>query len=137
LIAREKALARRLGATHHDEADGQRPWRKLVEDEAGYTAHKQLAMQRIAELIREQVLAPGGQPPRGSIYLHCGGGMHRSGMVFGILRRCINRDPLSLIEAEYKRHTVYVSAAEHGGYEELNLRLIREFDCGLLGGAAR
>jgi hypothetical protein len=133
LLAKEKAQAKRLGATHHDERGRNRPWRSLVEEEEGYAANRAVAMQRVAALIREQILAPKGASPRGSIYLHCCGGMHRSGIIFGILRRCINRDPMSLIEAEYKRHAAYGSAEHPGGYEALNLRFIKEFDCSLLG----
>jgi hypothetical protein len=39
---------------------------------------------------------------------------------------------METVEKTYKRHTAYRSEAEPGGYEPLNLRFIREFDCELL-----
>ena len=90
-------------------------------------------MKQVAKAIRTRILHPQGNgAPAGNVYFHCGGGMHRSGMIFGILRRCINNDPMDVIEAEYKRHTAYRSPEKPGGFEPLNLRFIREFDCGLL-----
>jgi hypothetical protein len=138
-IEMEAAVAKSLGATHHDAGkttskDG--GWRTAFESEKDYQAERDRAMHAVARLIRQAVLRPGGKPPRGNIYLHCAGGMHRSGIVFGILRRCLNRDPLELIETEYKRHTAYRSANQPGGFEPLNLRFIREFDCSLLGAAS-
>jgi hypothetical protein len=132
LIAAEKQLATRLGATYLDANDtGAGNWRQLVEEEKDYRKNIGVAMRRLAGLVRG-ILRPGGVAPRGNIYFHCGGGMHRSGMVFGLLRRCINGDPLDAIEAEYKRHTGWSSPSSPGGYEALNMQLIREFDCSLL-----
>jgi hypothetical protein len=137
LIAEEKRFASRLGASYFDA--NQAPagnWRQLVEEEQDFAKNLPRVTEGLAALIREQILAPGGAPPRGNIYFHCGGGMHRSGMVFGVLRRCINGDPLPLIEEEYRRHTSWRSEREPGGFEPLNLQLIRSFDCGLLRAAA-
>jgi len=138
LIAAEKRYAARLGATYFDAAEAPAGnWRQLVEERGDFAKNLPAVMRAIAALIREQILAPGGAPPRGNIYLHCGGGMHRSGMVFGVLRRCINRDPMPLIEEEYRRHTGWRSEREPGGFEPLNLELIRSFDCSLLGDATK
>ena len=63
---------------------------------------------------------------------HSSGGMHRSGMLFGVLRRCVNGDSMAQIEREYRRHVAYSSEQQPGGFESLNLRFIREFDCRLL-----
>lgn len=132
MIADEKRIARAHGVTYFDVADAGLEFRRLVEHEADYAKNLGQAMAHLARVIREQVLAPGGHPPRGNVYVHCGGGMHRSGMLIGVLRRCVNQDPLSEIEAEYRRHVAWASDAEPGGFEPLNLRFIREFDCGLL-----
>lgn len=139
VIAREKRYARARGATYLDLASvPELKWRRLVEQQADYRANLGEAMQRMARLIREHLLRPGGKPPRGNLYVHCGGGMHRSGMVFGVLRRCINGEPMQRVEREYRRHTDYRSDAEPGGFERLNLQFIADFDCKLLGpGAAR
>ncbi len=140
LIEAERRFAEQLGASYHDSAGAPSSnWRQLVEEEKDFAKNLQPASELIARLIREQILRPGGQPPRGNLYFHCAGGMHRSGMIFGVLRRCVNGEPLSEIEAEYKHHVGWSSATEPGGFEALNLRLIREFDCSLLkqsGGAA-
>lgn len=133
LIEAEQVAAQRLGATYFDAATASSGnWRQLVEEEEDFHKNLPQVMRQLATLIREQVLLPGGQPPRGNIYLHCGGGMHRSGMVFGVLRRCINHDPLPLIEKEYRHHTGWISDKSPGGFEPLNLQLIRQFDCSLL-----
>jgi len=133
-IRAEKQVAEKLGATHFDIAASGNRWRKLIKTPVTYQRNRHQAMQMVATLIRDKILQPGGRAPRGNVYFHCGGGMHRSGMIFGILRRCINRDPMTLIEDEYKRHTAYRSDKEPGGYEALNIRFIREFDCSLLRG---
>jgi hypothetical protein len=132
-IRAERKLCKRLGATHHDSAANERiEWRGLIKTPSRYAKNRDKAMKRVAVLINQRVLRPGGKAPRGNIYIHCGGGMHRSGMVFGILRRCINGDDMTRVEHEYKRHVAYRSAKEPGGYEPLNVRFIREFDCKLL-----
>lgn len=132
-IKAEKVVARQLGATHFDVAASGNRWRKLIKKPQDYQKNRAQAMQMVASLIRDKILRPGGKKPTGNIYFHCGGGMHRSGMIFGILRRCINGDDMKLIEDEYKQHTAFRSLKEPGGYEALNVRFIREFDCSLLG----
>jgi hypothetical protein len=128
----EMQAAEAAGGTCHNDAKSGQPWRELVEKPDKYEKNVKIAMQRIAELIKTQILLPGGRPPHGNILVFCGGGMHRTGMTYGILQRCINNDPMDKIEETYKRHTAYRSEIEPGGYEELNLRFIREFDCQLL-----
>ena len=133
LIDRERRLARRLGASYLDAAASARlRYRGLIEHPDDYERNKRRAMRHLAELIRDHLLRPGGAAPRGNLYVHCGGGMHRSGMLFGVIQRCINGEPMDRIEAEYRRHSGYVSSEQPGGYEELNVRFIREFDCSLL-----
>jgi hypothetical protein len=133
VVAHEKRLARQLGVSYLDAAqDEQHRWRKLVEREQDYEGGRAEAQRRLAGLIREHLLRPGGKAPRGNIYIHCCGGMHRSGMLFGVLRRCINGDSMELIEREYRRHVAFTSEQRPGGFEPLNLRFIREFDCQLL-----
>lgn len=133
LIEQEKQLASQLQVSYFDAAD--QPglaYRSLVKRPQDYERNRQQAMGNLARLIREQLLRPGGSPPRGNLYVHCGGGMHRSGMLFGAIQRCVNQEPMNRIEAQYKRHTGYRSEKQPGGYEPLNLRFIREFDCSLL-----
>jgi hypothetical protein len=136
MIELEKRLAAKLGASYFDAARApELAFRPLVERPEDYAPNARRAMANLARLIREQLLRPGGAAPRGNLYVHCGGGMHRSGMLVGVIRRCINRDAMAAIEADYRRHVGYVSERDSGGYELLNIRFIREFDCGLLAGA--
>jgi hypothetical protein len=128
-IDKEAAVARRMNASHKNV---RARWRELVKRPADFDKNKEAAMKVIGRIINEEILRPGGKAPRGNVYFHCGGGMHRSGMVYGILQRCINGAPKAEVERDYKRHTGYVSAAEKGGFEALNLRFIEEFDCALL-----
>lgn len=128
----EMKAANAAGGTCHNEAKSERPWRELIAKPDKYEQNVKTAMQRVSQLIKTQVLRPGGHQPHGNILVFCGGGMHRTGMTYGIIQRCINGEPMEQIEKTYKRHTAYRSEKEPGGFEPLNLRFIREFDCGLL-----
>jgi hypothetical protein len=135
LVAAEARAAQAAGATYHTASDDPAaygPWRDLLRTHADDPASFERASRGVARLIREEILAPGGQPPRGHIYFHCGGGMHRSGMIAGIIERCVNHAPDAEVEAHYRFHVAWRDPAHPGGEEEGNLRFIRRFDCGLL-----
>jgi hypothetical protein len=131
-IAEEEQVARSKGATFHNEAKTGRSWRDIIEKPEDYKKNFDQASKQVAKLINTQILKPQDQPPKGNILIHCGGGMHRTGMVVGILQRCINHQPMDEIEAEFKYHTHYRSAEQPGGYEKLNVQFIRDFDCSLI-----
>ena len=131
-IEAEKQVTQAHGAGHFDVTASGNRWRDLIKSPALYRKNKTQAMRQVAAIIRDALLLPGGKPPQGNLYLHCGGGMHRSGMVFGVLRRCINHDSMAVIASENQRHTAYRSSNETGGFEALNLRFIEEFDCSLI-----
>ncbi len=133
LIAQEATLCEQLGVPHHNErnANPPRQWRKLLDNEEDYAANKERAMEIVSQVIKD-ILLPGGKEPDGNILLHCGGGMHRTGMIVGIIRRYCNNDAMEDIIADYKRHVAWKSDEDPGGYEELNVRFIREFDLGIL-----
>lgn len=131
LIAMERQVAQELGATHFDGGGGP-TWRRMVKKKEDYEKNRKQAEQSVAELINSQILRPYGKAPEGNIYFHCGGGMHRTGMIYGILQRCINGDSMEVIEEINKRHTAYRSPDDRGGFELLNLQFIRDFDCSLL-----
>ncbi len=132
-IKEEKEQARKLGVSYFDAMNQPNLcWRKLVEEEECYLDNFKVAMKRLAEVIQQQILRPDGNPPRGNIYLHCAGGMHRSGIIFGVLRRCLNDDSMEDIEKEYKRHTAFTSDEQPGGFESLNIKFIKDYDCSLL-----
>lgn len=129
---REQAMARSCGATDVSPDEAERrdgSWRHQLRQAPEASADYRRAMQSLARLIREQILAPGGQPPQGNISLHCGGGMHRSGIVMASLDRCINQESLQIVEKRYRFHTAWRSAAEPGGAEAGNLQVIESFDC--------
>ncbi|MSP63953.1 MAG: hypothetical protein EXR72_27155 [Myxococcales bacterium] len=135
LVDGEGRAAARAGATYRTAGDGPEaygPWRDLLRKSDGDPAKRREATGAVARLIREQILLPGGAPPRGNVHLHCGGGMHRTGMIAGVVERCVNREAPERVEANYRRHVGWRDAAHPGGLEEDNLRFIREFDCALL-----
>jgi hypothetical protein len=86
----------------------------------------------VARIIREHILGSAGGSHRGNLYVHCGGGMHRTGVIMGILEKCINGASLEALEANYRYHAGYQDAEHPGGYEPSTVRFIREFDCQLL-----
>ena len=104
-------------------------WRDELRDDPAAT---KLAQEAIVRVIEEGILHPGGQAPTGHVLVHCGGGMHRTGMVVGVLERCWNGAPRETWEAAYKRHVAWESDAAPGGFEPANLAFIADFDCALL-----
>jgi len=110
-----------------------RKWRRMVDEQHEWADDTQRnnAMALCASQIKD-ILNPGGHPPEGSILIHCAGGMHRTGMLFALIRRYVNDDPIEDILDEYKRHVAWVDAGTPGGFEELNEKFIREFDLSLI-----
>lgn len=106
-------------------------WREDLREGDGPEAH-QAAYKAVAELIRNQILRPAGGPVRGHLQLHCGGGMHRTGMIIGVIERCLGGVAMPQVAAHYKRHVGWRSDAQVGGLEPENLRFIEGFDCSLL-----
>lgn len=136
LLQREEQLSRSCQASYLPPREANArygSWRENLRrhppESPGYSA----AMAALARLIREQILAPGGSPPQGNIYLHCGGGMHRSGMVMGILDRCVNGTAMEQVTRLYLHHTGWQSSRQPGGAEQGNLDVIAGFDCRSLG----
>ena len=108
---------------------GAASWRSAMRKDPGKIRE---SMQTVARIINDHVLRPGGAKPKGNVLVHCGGGMHRTGMVVGVLQRCINGVGPDVIERQYKQHTAYRGPDETGGFEQENLDFVREFDCSLL-----
>ena len=137
LVAAERRVAERAGASYAiagDEGEGgYGPWRETLRKRYEDVAQRRAASLAVARLVRERILLPDGKPPRGHVHVHCGGGMHRTGMIVGVVEKCVNREPMEVVEAHYKRHVGWRSEAHPGGLEEGNLRFLREFDCALLG----
>lgn len=128
----ERAAVEAVGGTYYTaRQDPGGNWREDLREGDGGEA-KRAAMAAVAQLIHSQVLRPGGQPPKGNVHIHCGGGMHRTGMVVGVIERCLNQLPAAQVADHYKRHVGWRSDKELGGFEPENLKFIEEFDCGLL-----
>jgi protein tyrosine/serine phosphatase len=128
LIAAERAAAEKFGATYIRTADlDYGHWRDTIREHPEPGPEWEKAAKNVARLIKEQVLMPGGKPPRGNILLHCGGGMHRTGMIIGILQKVINGTKMAEIENSYRYHVSYKSESQKGGFEQENLDFINEF----------
>ena len=137
LVAEESKNAAEHSATYvtaSDDPAAYGPWRDLLRKSYDDPAARQRAMEGVARLVRDQILAPGGKPPTGNIHIHCGGGMHRSGMIAGVVEKCVDRLPMATVEAHYLWHVDWRDAEHPGGAEDNNLRFLRDFDCKLLDG---
>lgn len=137
LRQQEKKAASKVRATYVETRDFNKRyghWRHALQQKSTFKNPKALrkVMKQVAMLIQDQILRPGGKAPRGNVFFHCGGGMHRSGVLAGVLRRCINQEDMKKITRLHKYHSAYTSAKKMGGYEPLLVRFIREFDCSLL-----
>ncbi len=130
LDAAERAAIAAVGGSYYtarDDASAQ-SWREDLHDDAAFAA----AEAAVARLIRRAVLRPGGELPRGALHIHCGGGMHRTGMVVGVLQRCLGGANDATVESAYRHHVGWQSDAEPGGFERGNLDFIQRFRCELL-----
>ncbi|MGY6214214.1 hypothetical protein ACW73L_03540 [Methylolobus aquaticus] len=77
---------------------------------------------RIASAIELIRAAPG------NVLVHCVGGIHRTGEVYGVLQKCFNRVPVETIRREYVYHA---GGATEGNpeYRGVDVDIIRSFDC--------
>jgi hypothetical protein len=65
----------------------------------------------------------------GDVLIHCYSGIHRTGTVFGVIQKCVNKKSENFIINEYKKHASYVNAKQTGSYKQENIDFIRNFDC--------
>jgi len=84
---------------------------------------KEKIMDKVAEIIRTIEYAPG------NVLIHCYGGIHRTGVVFGVMQKCLNKIPVEDVLNEYKCHVAWEDETKPGGYEIDNEVVIREFPC--------
>ena len=89
---------------------------------------KEALFQRVVEIVRVIEAAPG------DVMIHCFGGMHRTGVLFGVMQKCLNRVPIDQVLDEYRCHTDWRSDERPGGASKDNETAIREFPCELLSG---
>jgi hypothetical protein len=128
LVAAERAVAEELGASYVRTAElDYGHWRDTIRKHPEQGPEREKATQNVVRLIKEQILMPAGKPPRGNILIHCGGGMHRTGMIIGILQKAINGASMEEIEKTYRYHVGYRSESQKGGFEQGNLDFINGF----------
>lgn len=122
-----------LPSYHDERRNGKtRRWRRMIDEFDEWTdLNRRNAMILCARQIRD-ILRPQGHAPSGNILVHCCGGMHRTGMIVGIIRRYVNDDPIESVLDDYRRHVDWKSAEHPGGAEELNMKFIKDFDLNLL-----
>ncbi len=106
-------------------------WREHLRENNSPEVHAEVS-RTVARIINEEVLAPGGAAPTGNVHVHCGGGMHRTGMLMGVIERCLNSEDAETIAAHYKHHVGYHGPGDPGGFEQENLDFVMSFDCSLL-----
>ncbi len=133
LIKQERETSSEFYASYIKTADlNYGHWRSTIRKHPEKGPELSKASKNVAKLIKEQILNPQGNPPKGNILIHCGGGMHRTGMIIGLLMRLINNSPDKLIIDTYKYHTGYKKKDTPGGFEQGNLDFIFNFDQKLL-----
>jgi hypothetical protein len=134
LDAMEREVVAALGGSYfvaRDSGDARANWREGLREGADPAKADEAAFAAVAALIRE-VLRPGGAAPKGHVLVHCGGGMHRTGMVVGVIERCLNGTEQATWEAAYRRHVAFRSEAEPGGFEAANVAFIARFPCDIV-----
>jgi len=140
LVLAEGRAATAHGATYvtatDEQGTGYGRWRDALKDHYDDPAQRDQAFRAMARLVREQILLPGGAPPRGNIHLHCGGGMHRSGLIAGIVEKCVNHAPMDQVLAHYRYHVGWHDDAHPGGFEAGNVAALQDFDCALIDAAS-
>jgi len=92
-----------------------------------YRMPDEAAQKAIYEKVKEVVSLVKQAPD--NVLMHCYGGQHRTGIIFGIIQKCLNRIPIDEVIAEYRCHTAYESPEHPGGAKPENERAIREFPC--------
>ncbi|MEN8223591.1 MAG: protein-tyrosine phosphatase family protein [Acidobacteriota bacterium] len=133
LIKGERETAALLGATYVRTAElGYGHWRASLRENPEKNDKRDKATKNFARLIKEQILKPGGESPKGNILIHCGGGMHRTGMVIGVLQKVINGVSMEDIAKIYSYHVGYKGKDHQGGFEQGNLDFIAQFPAELL-----
>lgn len=68
----------------------------------------------------------------GNSVLHCYGGVHRTGVLYGVLQKCVNGLKIEQVIKEYRCHAAYKNKDDEGGRNPLNEKIIREFPCKIL-----
>jgi len=128
---KEKEIIEQVKGTYHDERKSvpSRKWRYLIQKEKDYNNKKDEAIDIVSMVIQDILLPKGKKPKPGeNVLIHCGGGMHRTGMIIGIIRRIFSSNSsMPQIIDDYRKHVGWKNNVFIGGREELNERFIEEF----------
>lgn len=68
----------------------------------------------------------------GDVYIHCFGGVHRTGLLFGIMQKCLNQVTVEEVIDEYRCHAGYTSPKQAGSARKFDEDRIRNFNCSYL-----
>lgn len=82
---------------------------------------KQKVMEKITEIL--SII----RSSQGNVLIHCMGGEHRSGIIFGVLRKCYHPVSMEAIIQEYKCHTGGTNEELQCGYNAKNVELIMDY----------
>ncbi|MEC8460871.1 MAG: hypothetical protein VXY77_01545 [Pseudomonadota bacterium] len=66
---------------------------------------------------------------QGSVHLHCYQGMHETGVIFGVLQKCIQHAPDQEVIATYHRYTAYRDKLHAGFSSNRNIQTILAYPC--------
>lgn len=91
---------------------------------------KEVKKEAIFAKLTEIITAIRRSP--GNVMVHCFGGVHRTGLVYGIMQKCFNTVPIEQVIEEYRCHAAYESPERAGGRKEENEIVLKEFPCSTL-----
>jgi hypothetical protein len=91
--------------------------------EIGENNDKQAIFKKVKSIIKQI------EKSEGNVLIHCYGGVHRTGIIYGVMQKCLNKLPIDKVIEEYKCHTGYESPKLPGGYKAENITIIEEFPC--------
>lgn len=86
---------------------------------------KQEMIKRVSEIIH---LIYGLDAP---ILIHCLGGEHKTGIIYGIMQKCINKMPIDQVIHEYELRTGKMKKISGGSRKE-DVDFIKEFPCDMI-----
>ena len=89
---------------------------------------KKSAFKKVAEIVRQI------ESLEGSVLIHCLGGEHKTGIVFGVMQKCFNNASLNKVVQEYKKHAAWMSKDVPGGFKQENIDFIKDYPCEMIFG---
>jgi hypothetical protein len=69
---------------------------------------------------------------KGPTLIHCVGGWHRTGIVYGVLEKCIQKKPIDKVILNYKKHVGFFSKKQPGVFKQTNVDFLNHFNCSKL-----